>query len=196
MNQTKKLDRRSVVAKLLAGRKDVIAIAGLGAAAYDLAAAGDDSRNFYLWGAMGGGAMMGLGLALAQPDMPVLVVTGDGEALMGLGAFASIAQHDPKNLTIVVLDNEAYGETGGQPTHTARSTDLAAVASACGIKDARRVTSMAEVDALAPRVHRQGEGTTVAVVKIDPAEPTKVLPPRDGVFLMTRTRAALGFPPT
>src|SRR5690349_19713100 len=124
---TSKLERRAVVNKLLEDRKDVTVIAGLGAAAYDLAAAGDHDRNFYLWGAMGGAAMMGLGLALAQPDMPVLVVTGDGEALMGMGAFASIALHDPKNLTIVILDNEAYGETGGQATHTARSTDLAAV---------------------------------------------------------------------
>ena len=196
MAQQTKLDRRSVVAKLLAGRTNLTAIAGLGAAAYDLAAAGDHDRNFYLWGAMGGAAMMGLGLALAQPGMPVLVVTGDGEALMGMGAFASIAQHDPKNLTIVILDNEAYGETGGQPTHTAHATDLAAVAKACGLKDARGITTLAEVEALAPRVHAPGDGTTVAVVKIDPAEPTKVLPPRDGVFLMTRTRAALGFAPS
>jgi thiamine pyrophosphate-dependent acetolactate synthase large subunit-like protein len=191
-----RLDRRVVVSALLKHRRDVTVVAGLGAAAYDLAAAGDHDRNFYLWGAMGGAAMMGLGLALAKPDLPVLVVTGDGEALMGLGAFASIGLHDPKNLTIVVLDNEAYGETGGQPTHTARATDLAAVAKACGLKDARTLTSMVEVEALAPRVHAAGQGTTVAVVKIDPAEPTKVLPPRDGVYLMTRTRAALGAPPT
>jgi thiamine pyrophosphate-dependent acetolactate synthase large subunit-like protein len=189
-----KLDRRAVVAVLLKGRRDVAVIAGLGASAYDLAAPGDHDHNFYLWGAMGGAAMMGLGLALAKPDLPVLVVTGDGEALMGLGAFASIGLHDPKNLTIVILDNEAYAETGGQATHTARTTDLAAVARACGIKDARMLASMADVESFVPRVHAAGQGTTVAVVKIEAAEPAKVLPPRDGVFLMTRMRAALGTP--
>jgi thiamine pyrophosphate-dependent acetolactate synthase large subunit-like protein len=189
-----KLDRRAVVKRLLAGRRDTVVIGGLGATAYDMAAAGDHDRNFYLWGAMGGAATMGLGLALAQPELPVLVVTGDGEMLMGMGAFASIAQHNPGNLTIVILDNEAYGETGGQPTHTAGRADLTAIAKACGIADARALTTMAEVDALAPRCHAIGEGTTVATLKIDPAEPTKVLPPRDGVYMTTRLRAALGFP--
>jgi thiamine pyrophosphate-dependent acetolactate synthase large subunit-like protein len=189
-----KLDRRAVVQRLLAGRRDVVVVAGLGAAAYDLAAAGDHDRNFYLWGAMGSAATIGLGLALAQPDIPVLVITGDGEMLMGMGAFATIGQHDPKNLTIVILDNEAYGETGRQATHTARGTDLSAVAKACGIADARLMATMAEVDAFAGRVHAVGKGATVATIKIDPAESPKVLPPRDGVYLMTRTRAALGFP--
>jgi thiamine pyrophosphate-dependent acetolactate synthase large subunit-like protein len=189
-----KLDRRAVVKRLLAGRKDTVVITGLGATAYDVAAAGDTPRDFYLWGAMGSAAMIGLGLALAQPDLPVLVVTGDGEMLMGMGAFASIAQHNPKNLTIAILDNEVYGETGAQPTHTARGTDLTAVARACGITDARTLTTMAEVEAFAPRAHEPGSGARVATIKIDAAEAPKVLPPRDGVLLMNRTRAALGFP--
>jgi thiamine pyrophosphate-dependent acetolactate synthase large subunit-like protein len=189
----KRLDRRDVVKRLLAGRKDTVAITGLGAPAYDVAAAGDDDRNFYLWGAMGSAAMMGLGLALAQPEIPVLVVTGDGEMLMGMGAFANIGLHNPKNLSIVILDNEAYGETGGQPTHTARTTDLAAVAKACGLADARTLTTMDEVAALSSRVNALGQGTTVAVIKIDPKDLPKVLPPRDGGYLMNRTRAALGF---
>src|SRR5690606_31916572 len=117
-----KLDRREVVKRLLAKRGDTVAVAGLGATAYDLAAVGDHDRNFYLWGAMGGAATIGLGLALAQLDLPVLVVTGDGEMLMGMGSFATIGVHNPPNLTVVVLDNEAYGETGGQATHTAHKT--------------------------------------------------------------------------
>jgi thiamine pyrophosphate-dependent acetolactate synthase large subunit-like protein len=189
-----KLDRRAVVKRLLADRKNTVVITGLGATAYDVAAAGDTPRDFYLWGAMGSAAMIGLGLALAQPELPVLVVTGDGEMLMGMGAFASIAQHNPNNLTIVIFDNEVYGETGAQPTHTARGTDLTAVAKACGITDARTLTTMAEVEAFAPRTHEPGSGTRVATIKIDAAEAPKVLPPRDGVLLMNRTRAALGFP--
>jgi thiamine pyrophosphate-dependent acetolactate synthase large subunit-like protein len=189
-----KLDRRAVVKRLLANRGDTVAVAGLGAAAYDLAAAGDHDRNFYLWGAMGGAASIGLGLALAQPDLPVLVVTGDGEMLMGMGSFATVGIHNPRNLAIVVLDNEAYGETGGQETHTAHKTDLAAVAKACGIADAATLTTMDEVDAFARRIGKPGAGTAVAIVKIDPAEAEKVLPPRDGVVLMNRVRSALGFP--
>jgi thiamine pyrophosphate-dependent acetolactate synthase large subunit-like protein len=190
-----KLDRRAVVDRLLAGRKTTVVITGLGATAYDVAAAGDTPRDFYLWGAMGSAAMIGLGLALAQPDIPVLVITGDGEMLMGMGAFASLAQHDPKNLTIVILDNEAYGETGGQATHTAHGADLTAVAKACGVADAQTLLTMKQVEGFAPRCHSVGAGVAVATIKIDPGESPKVLPPRDGVLLMNRTRAALGFPP-
>jgi thiamine pyrophosphate-dependent acetolactate synthase large subunit-like protein len=186
------LDRRAVVARLLADRGDTVVVAGLGAAAYDLAAAGDHDRNFYLWGAMGSAAMMGLGLALAQPATTVLVVTGDGEMLMGLGAFATVALHNPNNLSMVILDNGSYGETGGQDTHTAHGTDLSEVAKACGLADVQTLTSMAEVTKLAARLRAPRDGTLVATIKIDPAEAPRILPPRDGVLLMARTRAALG----
>ena len=129
------LERREAVARLLAQRGDCVVVTGLGAPTYDVAAAGDTTRNFYLWGAMGGAAMVGLGLALAQPDTSIVVVTGDGEMLMGLGAFATIAAQQPPNLTIVVLDNGAYGETGGQPSHTSLGVDLAAVARGAGIAE-------------------------------------------------------------
>jgi thiamine pyrophosphate-dependent acetolactate synthase large subunit-like protein len=190
-----KLDRRAVVARLLTDRRETVVIAGLGAPGYDIAAYKDDDRNFYLWGAMGSAAMMGLGLALAQPELPVLVVTGDGEMLMALGAFATIGVHNPKNLTIAILDNEAYGETGGQETHTARTTSLPAVAKACGITDTMTITRMDEVDALAKRVHKLGAGTTVAAIKIDPTDLPRVLPPREGTMMMERTRTALGLKP-
>jgi thiamine pyrophosphate-dependent acetolactate synthase large subunit-like protein len=189
------LDRRQVVARLTAGRRDTVVISGLGAAAYDLAAAGDHVRNFYLWGAMGGAATMGLGLALAQPSLPVLVITGDGDMLMGMGAFATIALHNPRNLTIAILDNGSYAETGGQDTHTAHGTDLAAVAKACGIADAMTLTALDEVDILALRAHAFSEGATVAAIKIATGESPRVLPPRDGAFMMARTRGALGFSP-
>ncbi|HEY5128846.1 MAG TPA: thiamine pyrophosphate-dependent enzyme, partial [Bradyrhizobium sp.] len=117
MSGTNLLDRRSVVSSLLANRKDAIAVGGLGASTYDIAAAGDHDRNFYLWGAMGGAVMIGLGIALAQPTLPVVVITGDGEMLMGIGSLATVGLQQPKNLTILVLDNEVYGETGGQASH-------------------------------------------------------------------------------
>ena len=125
------LRRREVAARLLAAPGDLLVVAGLGSTAWDVTAAGDRPLNFPLWGAMGGAAMIGLGLALAQPERRVLVITGDGELLMGLGSLATIAIQRPPNLAIVVFDNERYGETGMQATHTAHGIDLAAVAAAC-----------------------------------------------------------------
>jgi thiamine pyrophosphate-dependent acetolactate synthase large subunit-like protein len=192
---TTPLPRREAVARLLAGRRDLLVVSGLGAPTYDVADAGDHDRNFYLWGAMGGATLIGLGLAIAQPALPVLVVTGDGEMLMGIGGLATVALRNPKNLSIVVLDNGLYGETGGQRSHTAGPTDLAAVAWGCGIADARTAASESEIDALRPRVHGFGEGTLFARIRIDPALLPRVLPPRDGTFLKNRMRAALGFGP-
>jgi thiamine pyrophosphate-dependent acetolactate synthase large subunit-like protein len=119
MSKANLLERRNVVNQLLAERKEAIVVGGLGASTYDIAAAGDHDRNFYLWGAMGGAVMIGLGVALAQPQLPVVVITGDGEMLMGMGSLATVGLQKPGNLTIIVLDNEVYGETGGQASHTA-----------------------------------------------------------------------------
>src|ERR1700682_657903 len=139
------LDRRRVVASLLAERKEAIVVGGLGASTYDIAAAGDHGRNLYLWGAMGGAVMIGLGIALAQPKLPVVVITGDGDMLMGMGSLATVGLQKPKNLTIGVLAYEVYGETGGQASHTAATVDLVGVARNCGISDARAVATMADI---------------------------------------------------
>ena len=188
------LERRSVVARVLAGRRDLAVVGGLGAATYDIAAAGDHDRNFYLWGAMGGAAMIGLGLALAQPGVPVLVATGDGEMLMGLGAFATIGARRPGNLSLLILDNGLYEETGAQRTHTAMSTDLAAVARACGIDDARVMTDDGAIGGFAERTHRVGNTPCVGVAKIAPSSAPKTLPSRDGAWLRGRMRGAFGLP--
>lgn len=193
MPSTAALDRRSVVVQLVRGRTDLIAISSLGSATYDLAAAGDHPRNFYLWGAMGGAADIGLGLALAQPDVPVMVLMGDGEALMGMGAFATIALQRPRNLSVVVLDNGLYGETGSQVSHTAVCTDLVAVAAACGIAETARADSVEEVAAIAERIQRLGEGPFVASIRIDGEEKPRCLPSRDGAWLKSRLRLELGF---
>ena len=184
------LKRREVVSQLLADRGDAMVIAGLGAPSWDVTAAGDRPLNFPLWGAMGGAAVMGLGLALAQPERRVLVVTGDGEMLMGLGSLATIALKNPANLTIVVLDNESYGETGMQITHTAGTTDLAAVAAACGIPVTGVVLNQAELDAALP-VILEATGPVLHVVKVRAKKLDFVLPPKDGVHLKNRFRRAL-----
>lgn len=189
------LDRRDVVARLLADRRDLLVVAGLGSATYDCAAAGDDPRNFYLWGAMGGTAPLALGLAMAQPDKPVLGLTGDGDMLMGLGALATIGAQAPANLSIVILDNEVYGETGAQPSATAHGADLTGIARASGMNTVDEITDMAGVDALAARLHAGG-GPLFAAIKIAPGEAERVLPSRDGAYLRSRFReAVLGHAP-
>ena len=187
---SKLLRRREVVAELLAPRGDCLVIAGLGAPAWDVTDAGDHELNFPLWGAMGGAAMIGLGVALAQPARKVLVLTGDGEMLMGLGALATIAVQRPRNLYIVVLDNERYGETGQQETHTGHGVDLAGMAKAAGFAKTLMVNSQADMPRLKKLIY-SGEGALFAQVKIDPERLPLVLPPRDGSLLKNRFRAAL-----
>jgi thiamine pyrophosphate-dependent acetolactate synthase large subunit-like protein len=195
MSKANLLDRRKVVSSLLAERKDTIVVGGLGASTYDIAAAGDHDRNFYLWGAMGGAVMIGLGLALAQPKLAVVVITGDGEMLMGMGSLATLGLQKPKNLSVVVLDNEVYGETGGQASHTAGNVDLVGVARACGIKDSRAMATMDEIEAFARRMHDVESGPHFASVKIDDANLERVLSSRDGTFIVNRMRGALGYSP-
>ena len=195
MSKANLLDRRQVVSTLLADRKDALVVAGLGASTYDLAAAGDNARNLYLWGAMGGAVMMGLGLALAQPKTPVVVVTGDGEMLMGMGSLATVGLQKPGNLSILVLDNEAYGETGGQVSHTAVAADLVGVARACGIADSKAISTLSEIEAFAKIMQDVSSGPRFANVKIDGANLERVLSNRDGTFIMNRLRGALGHAP-
>jgi len=195
MSKANLLDRRQVVSTFLADRKDALVVAGLGASTYDLASAGDHDRNLYLWGAMGGAVMMGLGLALAQPKLPVVVVTGDGEMLMGMGSLATVGLQQPKNLTILVLDNESYGETGGQLSHTAAAADLVGVARACGISDSRALSTLGEIESFGKGVQDVSAGPRFANVKIDGANLERVLSNRDGMYVLTRLRGSLGFRP-
>ena len=184
------LRRREVVKTLLAGRGDLLVVAGLGSPNWDATAAGDHPLTFPLWGAMGSAAMIGLGLALAQPERRVLVLTGDGEQLMALGSLATIAVQRPPNLAIVVLDNERYGETGMQATHTAHGVDLAAIAAAAGFPLAGTIRAADELEPARQVVHEQ-PGPIFYAIKVR-AEPLPfVMPPKDGAYLKDRFRLAL-----
>jgi thiamine pyrophosphate-dependent acetolactate synthase large subunit-like protein len=183
-----KLRRREVVSELLKNRGDLLVVAGLGSTAWDITAAGDAPLSFPMWGAMGQAAMIGLGLALAQPKRRVLVVTGDGEMLMGIGSLATIGVQRPENLTLVVIDNERYGETGMQRTHTADGVDLAAVARACRFEHA--ITAIDNVAAVRELVYKT-PGPNFAAVKVADEKLPLVLPPHDGVRLKARFRRAL-----
>ena len=190
----KTLHRRDVVNHILHQRGDLLVVAGLGAPAWDVTAAGDHPLSFPLWGAMGGAAMIGLGLALAQPKRKVLVVTGDGEMLMGLGSLAVIGSHKPRNLSIVVLDNEQYGETGMQDTVTASGVDLAGIAKSAGFTMTMSIKTKSELSLLKNQIYKESKTTSgllFAQVKVDPEKLPLVLPPREGAYLKNRFRIAL-----
>ena len=190
-NLHRRLDRRAAMRAWLEDRGDLLLVTGLGSTTWDAAAVGDDDRNFYLWGAMGSAAMVGLGLALARPDRRVLVVTGDGEMLMGLGALATIGVQRPPNLAVAVFDNGHYGETGMQQSHTAESVELVAVARACGFRETFDVIDEIGLRDFAAQIHNAAT-TLFARIAIRADEPLRILPPRDGVLLKTRFRRAIG----
>ncbi len=187
-------DRRVFVARLLASLPDALVVTGLGSATYDVYAAGDRDHNYYLWGAMGGAASIGLGLALAQSDKPVVVITGDGEQLMGIGSLATIAAKQPKNLTVIVLDNGHFGETGMQRSHSSLGTDLVAVAKGFGIADAFSTASIEACEDIAQGINER-QRTMFVQIFIEANEPPRALPPRDGPFIKNRFRAALDLKP-
>ena len=195
MSKANLLERRSVVSSLLAERKDAIVVGGLGASTYDIAAAGDHDRNFYLWGAMGGAVMIGLGVALAQPKLPVVVITGDGEMLMGMGspgdrrpAKAEKSHHRGARQRGLWRDRRAGEPYRGRRRPGRRGKGLRHPA---GPRDA----TMAEIEAFAARMQDVSSGPRFASVKIDGANLERVLSSRDGTFIVTRIRGALGFQP-
>jgi thiamine pyrophosphate-dependent acetolactate synthase large subunit-like protein len=185
------LERRTFVAALLRDRGDLLVVPGLGSCTWDVAAAGDHPLNFYMWGAMGGTAMIGLGLALARPDRRVAVITGDGDLLMGLGSLATIGVQQPRNLAIIVLDNRRYGETGMQASHTDAGIDLVKIAAGCRFKIAYAIEEVAEAQHLRTLLH-SGEGPIFVQAKIAPDDAPRVLPTNDGHAIKFRFMQALG----
>ncbi|RZT36738.1 thiamine pyrophosphate-dependent enzyme [Cupriavidus agavae] len=188
------IDRRQFVAALLKAFPDALVVSGLGSPSYDVFAAGDRPGNFYLWGAMGGSTSLALGLAVAQPDRTVIAITGDGEQLMGIGSLATAAAQHPNNLSVVILDNGHFGETGMQQSHTSLGTNLAQVARAVGVPTTLEISDICELDALVREIGK-ADGMIVAQVRISTEEPQRALPSRDGVYVKNRFREHLGFAP-
>ena len=195
------LQRRPLVKKILEGADDnLLVIAGLGSANWDVTEAGDRPLNMPLWGSMGAPVPMGLGLAIAQPKKRVLVITGDGDMLMSLSSLATVAAQQPDNLAIVVLDNEKFGETGNQatataprnngPTDSGAGTDLAMIAKGCGIADSVTVREAGEVAQLVKDA-RTRKGPVFRLVKVMVEKLEFVMPPQDGAHLKDRFRQAL-----
>src|SRR5436190_10120624 len=185
------LERSEAVPALIGRHEDFLFISGLGGSARDVGAvAGDGAHVYSLGGAMGAACMMGLGLALARPDKRVLVVTGDGELLMNIGALATIAVINPPNLAILCVDNGHYGETGYQKSHTSLGVDLEKIAAGSGIKRARTIASETGL-AEGSRMLREGNGTAFVVLKVKPDDPPPFKRNMDPASCRTRFRGAL-----
>ena len=190
--ETRSLQRRDVVGALLRQRGDALVVASLGNPCYDVMAQGDRPDNFYVWGAMGGTVPLALGLALAQPGRRILALVGDGEMMMGLGSLATVAVQRPRNLSIVVVDNEHYAETGMQRAHTGRGVDLVAVARAVGFGQAHLARTAAELDQRIALLVGNATGELAFVaVKVGTEPAPMALPPRDGPYLRSRFREHL-----
>ena len=186
------LERGEAVPALIGRHQDFLIVAGLGGTASDVGAVTGDAAHVYsLAGAMGAACMMGLGLALARPDKRVLVVTGDGELLMNVGALATIAVVDPANLAILCVDNGHYGETGWQKSHTSLSVDLEKIAIGCGIKHTCTVAAARDIAAGA-RLLREGNGASFVCLRVKPTEPPAFKRNFDATLQRDRFRAALG----
>jgi thiamine pyrophosphate-dependent acetolactate synthase large subunit-like protein len=186
-----RFERRALVAHLLRDRGDALVVGGLGASTWDLAATDHDERNVYLWGGMGLACSIGLGLALAQPERRVLVVTGDGEMMMGIGALATIAAAAPANLAILVLDNQAFGETGRQAGLTAGPTDIARMAEGAGLAATMTSRGVDDLPALRALLYER-PGPVLAVARIALTDDPLVLPTNNGAAMAARFRSALG----
>jgi thiamine pyrophosphate-dependent acetolactate synthase large subunit-like protein len=184
------LGRRAVVARIVKDRGDMLMVTGLGSATWDAAAAGDHPNNFYLWGGMGGAAATGLGLARAQPDRRVMVLTGDGEMLMGLGALATIGVAAPANLAVCIIDNQHYGETGMQETHTSHGVNLAGMAAAAGFAETTTVWTKKDLETALPLLYRT-KGPVFVDIKVTTDPVPMILPMRDGTAIRARFRQAV-----
>jgi thiamine pyrophosphate-dependent acetolactate synthase large subunit-like protein len=192
MNTTpNKLQRRSFVADLLARRGKTLIVPGLGSPTWDCFAAGDSPEYLYSWGGMGLAVPTALGLALAQPGRRVVAITGDGEVMMGLGSLAVVGDQAPKNLAVLVLDNEKFGETGRQRGLTSGRTDITAMAKACGFRETMTVTEQGAAPELARFLFTE-PGPVLGLAKIAVTEDPWALPEKDGATIAHRFRAALG----
>ena len=183
------LERRQVVHRILKERGDAAVVTGIGNASHDVASAGDDPLNMYLFGIMGGASMVAFGIALAQPARQVVTITGDGEMLAGIGSLATIGVEQPANLSIIVIDNQAYGATGNQITHTARGVDLVGIAASSGFRKTALIEDQAALDAALPDMFA-GNGPYFAVIKVVAESAPRVLVPNDGTLTARRFRQA------
>lgn len=185
------LDRRKAVPALLERPQEFLIVSGLAGAAQEVTAVtGDAPYVFAMAGAMGAALSMGLGLALAQPKRRVLVVTGDGELLMNLGALATIAILNPANLTVVCVDNAHYGETGNQDSHTGFGVQLDRIAAGAGFPVVHTINTEADL-AEGKRILREGGNLAFVLLRVKDGPALRVKRNMHPSVSRDRFRAAL-----
>jgi sulfopyruvate decarboxylase subunit beta len=148
-----------------------IVVTIMGAVAAEVQSIGHRPNFFYLQHAMGLASSVGLGIALARPELPVIVLDGDGSVLMNLGGLTTLARYRPKNLIHVIFDNESLLSVGGFPTATSTGSDLAAIAKAAGVPRTAIVRSLDELRAHFDAAQQAGDLTTI-VAKVDAVGPS------------------------
>lgn len=187
----KTLDRLDLTKRLVAKlKREEAVIGGIGNANFDLYAAGHRPQNFYMLGSMGLACPIAVGVAIAQPERGVIALEGDGSILMNLGCLATIANLQPRNLTIIILDNGLYQITGKQVAATGGATDIVAVAKGTGLAQSYWVRDEAHFEAMIDRRFDDG-GPVLMAVKIND-KPGAAQPPRDPALVRSRFMKGLG----
>tara|TARA_B100001750_G_scaffold240568_1_gene250578 strand:+ start:17 stop:598 length:582 start_codon:yes stop_codon:yes gene_type:complete len=175
--EARHLERYSAIRRLVSSLEDEPVVANLGPTSIELWNADHREQNFYTNGAMGLCSSIALGVALSV-DSKVISLDGDGSLLMNLGSLSTIGRARPKNLIIVVWDNEQWGQTGHQPSHTAKGTDLESVARGCGIVKTATVDDLEELSEVFIRaLHEDGPWLIVAKIEETGYLPLKVFQP-------------------
>ena len=169
---------------------DGVIVSNLGPTTDELWHAGHRNRNFYTYGAMGLCSSIALGMALSTNEK-VVSLDGDGSMLMNLGTVATIGREKPRNLVVLVWDNEEWGQTGHQPSHTAMGTDLEQVARACGIQKTATVSNEEDLDETV-RAAMSSDGPWFIVAKIREAGYMPVAPIEPEVTLHRIRESFLG----
>jgi thiamine pyrophosphate-dependent acetolactate synthase large subunit-like protein len=190
-NSVQTLNRTALTRLLVASlQHDEAVIGGIGNSNFDLFAAGHRPQNFYMLGSMGLACPIALGVALAQPERGVIALEGDGSILMGLGCLATIANHKPRNLTIIIWDNGLYQITGKQRAATAGPSDIVAIARGAGIINSAWVRDEQHFEKSLDRRFNDG-GPVLLAAKIDD-QPGKGQTPRDPALIRSRFMKGLG----
>jgi sulfopyruvate decarboxylase subunit beta len=165
------MKRIEVLEAIYGDIKDCAVVTIMGAVAAELYSLGHRHNFFYLEHAMGLASSVGLGIALARPDLRVVVIDGDGSVLMNLGGLTTLARYAPGNLTHVVFDNESLLSVGGFPTATSTGSDLAAIARGAGIENAVGVVTL-DAFGTAVRSGLAGDRLACIVAKVEAVGPT------------------------
>jgi thiamine pyrophosphate-dependent acetolactate synthase large subunit-like protein len=188
---TKVMNRFDLTSRLVAKLKNEEAVVGgIGNTNFDLWASGHRPQNFYMLGSMGLAFPIALGVALAQPKRRVFALEGDGSLLMQMGCLSTIATLQPKNLTMIVMDNGVYQITGAQPIPGAAVSDLVAVAIACGLSNSAWAADEDDFERLVDQ-SLTASGPTLIGVRIDD-KPGVGATRRDPVQLRERFMLGMG----